>query len=59
MLFRSLGNRGKYELSDEWTDSMECLDAFVTDKPTDIRVDGEATDYRDVDPTVLMLREEM
>ena len=53
-----LGNRGKYELFDEWMDSMECLDAFVTDKPTDMEVEEEATDYMDVDPVELMLREE-
>ena len=39
-------------------DSMECLDAFVTDKPTDMEVEKEAIDYMDVDPTVLMLGEE-
>ena len=39
-------------------DSIECLDAFVTDKPTDMEVEEEATDYMDVEPTVLMLREE-
>ena len=38
--------------------SMERLDAFVIDKPTDMEVEEEATDYMDVDPTVLMLREE-
>ena len=53
-----MGNRGKYELFDELMDSMERLDAFVTDKPTDMEVEEEATDYMDVDPTVLMLREE-
>ena len=47
-----------YELFDEWMDSMECLNAFVTDKPTDMEVEEEAMDYMDVDPTVLMLREE-
>ena len=29
-----------------------------TDKPTDMEVDDEATDYMDEDPTVLTLREE-
>lgn len=53
-----LGNRGKYELFDECMDSMERLDAFVTDKPIDMEVEKEAIDYMDVDPTVLMLGEE-
>ena len=53
-----LGNRGKHDLFDEWMDSIECLDAFVTDNPTDMEVEEEATDYMDVDLTVLMLREE-
>ncbi|KAL0005257.1 hypothetical protein SO802_012818 [Lithocarpus litseifolius] len=26
-----LGNRGKHDLFDEWMDSIECLDAFMTD----------------------------
>ena len=39
-------------------DNIECLDAFVTDKPTDMEVKEEVTDYIDVDLTVLMLREE-
>ena len=39
-------------------DNIECLDAFVTDKPTDMEIDDEATDYMDEDLTVLMLREE-
>ena len=25
-----LGNKGKYDLFDEWMDIIECLDAFVT-----------------------------
>ena len=29
--------------------------AFVTDKPTDMDIEEKATDYMDVDPTVLML----
>ena len=37
---------------------MECLDAFVTDKPIDMEVEEEATNYMDLDPTILMLREE-
>ena len=39
-------------------DSIERLDTFVTDKPTDMEIDGEAIDYMDEDPRVLMLREE-
>ena len=39
-------------------DSIERLDAFVTNKPIDMKVEEEATNYMDVDPTVLMLREE-
>ncbi|KAL0015607.1 hypothetical protein SO802_002676 [Lithocarpus litseifolius] len=38
--------------------SIECLVAFVTDKPTDMEIDKEATDYMDEDPVVLMLRGE-
>ena len=52
-----LGNRGKYELFDEWMDCMEPLDAFVTDKPTYMEVEEKAMDFIDVDPTILMLRE--
>ena len=52
-----LGNRGKHNLFDEWMDNIEHLDAFVTDNPTDMEIE-EAMDYMDVDPTVLMLREE-
>ena len=51
-------NRGKYKLFDEWMDGIERLDAIVTDKPAYIEVEEEAMDYMDVDPTVLMLREE-
>ena len=59
MLFRSyLGDRGKHDLFDEWMDSIEHLDAFVNDKPTNMEIDDEATDYMDEDPTVLMLRKE-
>ena len=39
-------------------DSIECLDAFMTDKPIVMEIDDEVTDYMDEDPTVLMLREE-
>ena len=51
-------NRGKQDQFGEWMDSIECLDAYVTDKPTDMEIDGEGTDYMDEDPMVLMLREE-
>ena len=53
-----LGNRGKYELFDEWKNSIEHLDVFMTDKPIYMEVEEEAMDYMDLDPTVLMLREE-
>ena len=53
-----LGNRGKHDLFDEWMDSIECLDTFVTNKPINMEVEEEVTDYMDLDPTVLMLREE-
>ena len=53
-----MGNRGKHNLFDEWMDSIEHLDAFVTDKPTNMELEEEVTDYMDVNPTVLMLREE-
>ena len=33
----NLGNRGKPDLFYEWMDSIERLDAFVTDKPTDMK----------------------
>ena len=39
-------------------DSIECLDAFVTDNPIDMEVKEEDTNYMNVDPLVLMLREE-
>ena len=39
-------------------DSIEHLDAYVFDKPIDMEIDGESTDYMDEDPMVLMLREE-
>ena len=39
-------------------DSIEHLDAFVIDKPTDMEVEEEVTDYMDVDLTVLILKEE-
>ena len=53
-----LGNKGKPDLFDEWMNSIERLDAFVTDNPIDMEVEEEAIDYMDADPTVLMLREE-
>ena len=52
-----LCNRSKCDLFDEWMDSIERLDAFLTDKPIDMEVE-EITDDMDVDPTVLMLGEE-
>ena len=39
-------------------DSIECLDAYVSNKPTDMEIDGEGMDYMDEDLMVLMLREE-
>ena len=39
-------------------DSIEHLDAFMIDKPTDMEINGEAMDCMDEDPMVLMLREE-
>ena len=39
-------------------DSIERLDAYVNDKPTNMEIDGEGTDSMDEDPIVLMLREE-
>ena len=39
-------------------DSIKRLDAYVSDKPIAMKVDGESTDYMDEDPMVLMLREE-
>ena len=53
-----LCNRSKHDLFDEWMDSIEHLDAFVTDKPIDMEVEEEITDDMDVDLTVLMLGEE-
>ena len=50
-------NKGKQDLFREWMDSIECLDAYVPDKPIDMEIDGESTDYMNEDPTVLMLRE--
>ena len=53
-----LGNRGKHNLFDEWMDNIECLDTFVTYKPIDMEIEEEVIDYMDVDPPILMLREE-
>ena len=38
-------------------DTIERLDVYVFDKPIDMEVDGDSTDYMDEDPMVLMLRE--
>ena len=54
----NLGSKSKHDLFDEWMDSIERLDAFVTDKPIDMKVEEEATNYMDVDPMVLMQGEE-
>ena len=54
----NLGNKGKHDLFNEWMDNIERLNAFVTDKPIDMEIDNEGTNYMDVDLTVLMLREE-
>ena len=54
----SLGDRDKCDLFDEWMDSTKCLDDFVTNKPIDMEVEEEIIDDMDVDPKVLMLREE-
>ena len=50
--------KGKQDLFGEWLDSIECLDASVSDKPINMEVDGESTDYMDEDSRVLMLSEE-
>ncbi|KAL0015138.1 hypothetical protein SO802_002207 [Lithocarpus litseifolius] len=39
-------------------DNIKHLDAFVTDKLTDMEIDNEAKNYMDEDPSVLMLKEE-
>ena len=51
-------NKGKQGLLGEWIDSIERLDAYVSDMPIDIEIDGESTYYMHEDPMVLMLREE-
>ena len=54
----NLCNRSKCDLFDEWMDSIERLDAFVTNNPTNMEVKEESMDYMDVDPILLMLRKE-
>ena len=39
-------------------DSIERMDAFVSDKSIDMEIDEEATNCMDENPVVLMLREE-
>ena len=39
-------------------DSIEGLDASVTNKLVDMEIEEKTTDYIDIDPMVLMLREE-
>ena len=51
-------NKGKQDLFGEWMDSIKRLDAYVTNKTTDMEIDGEGKNYMDEDPMVLMLREE-
>ena len=53
-----LGDRGKHDLFDEWMDNIEHLDAFMTDESTEMEIEEEAMDYMDVNPPILMLREE-
>ena len=53
-----LSKKGKQDLFSEWMDSIEHLDAYVIDKPANMEIDTEGTDYMDEDPMVLMLREE-
>ena len=56
--YTHLNNKGKQDLFGEWMDSIEHLDAFVTNKRTNIEIDDKAIDYMDEDPTVLMLKQE-
>ena len=51
-------NKGKQDLFGEWMDSIECLDAYVTDKLTNMEIDGEGTNYMNEYPMELMLRKE-
>ena len=53
-----LSSKGKYDMFGEWMDNIEHLDAYVTDKPTDMEIDGRGIDYVDENPLVLILREE-
>ena len=53
-----MNNKGKQDFFGEWMDNIERLDASAKNKPTDMEIDGEAMDYMDEDPTVLMLRKE-
>ncbi|KAL0010891.1 hypothetical protein SO802_005999 [Lithocarpus litseifolius] len=53
-----LSNKGRQDLFGEWMDSIELLDGYAFDKPTDMEVDGESPDYTDEDPRILMLKEE-
>ena len=51
-------SKGKQDLFGEWMDNIECLDAYVTNKATDMGISGEGMDYMDEDLLLLMLREE-
>ena len=51
-------NKGKQDLFGEWMDSIKRQDTYMTDKPTDMEIDGEGMDYMNEDLMVLMLREE-
>ena len=53
-----LSNKGKQDMFGEWMDSIKRLNAYMTDKPTDMEIYGGGMDYMDEDPLVLMLREE-
>ena len=54
----NLGNKSEPNLFDEWMDNIERLDAFMADKPTNMEIEEEASDYMDIDPTILTLRKE-
>ena len=51
-------SEGKQDLFGECMDSIECLDTYVTDKPTNMEIDAKGTDCMDEDHMVLMLKEE-
>ena len=51
-------DKGRQDLFGEWMDSIKRLDAYVTNKPTDMEIDTQGTNYMDENPMVLMLREE-